>query len=83
MQPASPFFAFLPLVIISIPVAFFLAMIAKRIGKNEVTWFLLGLIPYVNALLILWVFFSIFLDIQHKIGNIVELLKQNTHLPKK
>lgn len=47
-QP-NPFLGFLPLILISIPIAFVLRSLAKAKGRNATLYFVLGIIPLANG----------------------------------
>lgn len=84
MQPVFGLMSFLPWLLMSIPIAIITAFIAKRQGKNETTWFLIGLIPIVNYFIIMWLMISIFLDMYEKLKGIFDLIEeQNIEIRKR
>ena len=56
-------FALLPLIVVSIPFAIGFYHIARRVGRNPVTWAILSLIPFVNYIFWIYASFVILLNI--------------------
>ncbi|MBI5059366.1 hypothetical protein HZB60_06250 [candidate division KSB1 bacterium] len=59
--------SFLPLIILGIIYGIVLKFIAKRLGKNEWLWFLIGLIPLVNGIAGLWLMYTAYNYIMDKL----------------
>jgi len=57
----------IPLLMFGIIYGFVLKFIAKRIGKNEWLWFVIGLIPLVNGFAGLWLMCTAFNYIMDKL----------------
>lgn len=84
MQPAMGLMNFLMFLLMSIPIAIIVAIIAKREGKNEVVWFFIGLIPILNYFILMWMMIVIFLDMVDNIKGIFRLLEeQNLEIRKR
>jgi hypothetical protein len=64
------------MVILSIPIAFSFASIAKRFSKNETFWFLLGLIPILNIYLLIYILLDKILDCNDKLDLLLKLINQ-------
>jgi hypothetical protein len=62
-HPGFGLFALLPLFIFSIFFAIGFYHIARRVGRNPVTWAILSLIPFVNYIFWIYASFVILLNI--------------------
>ncbi|MEP4379966.1 MAG: hypothetical protein ABJ215_09890 [Alphaproteobacteria bacterium] len=72
MQHGFDFTFFLPFVIFMIPFAIGNYFLAGRMGRNQVLWVVLTLIPVVNFIFIYYVMYVVVLYILDKLNKLTE-----------
>ncbi len=68
---------FLPLVLLSIPMAYGNYLIAKRINRSGAIWALLTLLPFVNYFFLFYVFYVVILAMFDRLNSIVGKLDRH------
>lgn len=72
----SPFVAFLPLVLLMIPMIFVIRQLAKEKGKNITLWTVLACIPFVNFIILPYIVGTPSKKIEDKMDKLIELLNK-------
>ena len=77
MYEPGTFAAFLPLIVLTIPIVFICNRIAKEKHKNVTLWTVLGLIPAVNYFALFYLIGSANTVLEKKLDTVLELLQKS------
>jgi hypothetical protein len=74
--PWLPFVAFLPWLIMTIPLVFICHHLAKEKGKNVTLWTVLGIIPAVNTFALAYLVGAVNTLLEKKVDRLLSLLEK-------
>lgn len=73
---AAELFAFIPLILMSIPLTLICYSVAKEKGKNAPLWAVLGIIPVINFYSTLYLVGAVNRQLEEKISRVLALLEK-------
>jgi hypothetical protein len=79
-QP-NPLLGFVPILLLSIPLAFVLYFLAKRKGQNGPLYFVLGLLPFVNGFATVYIVGAPDLTLHAKMDRLLSHLELDASKP--
>lgn len=76
-----PFLGFFPLFIITVPTFIVMVMLAHNKGRNVILWGVLGIVPFMSYIFMLYIVGASNLRVEKKIDRLLEILENNEAKP--
>ena len=76
----NPMLSFLPLLLLTIPIAIISYHLAKEKGKNIVLWTLLSIMPFFNGMFLAYLIGAKNLIMEKKVDRLLEILDKHENL---